>query len=555
VNVEAQVAEAQLFKVQQEIIASSIKTAKLSLVIATRTSKPAISRREFEEAERLISNRRQQLLYAVARMNGAKAITETLAKRRLFFSSLPGMADRDKREQDMLTTNAADLLPVETPWQGTLRSPLFLLETPYRQLIPFSPFDPSFSDANVLIMAKSGGGKTFMVQQLLSMASRTDPRVSIIERGDSYRPLVELMGGRMITMSLDTDETINPWDLPQGEEHPAKDHVAFLKNLTRHMLGDNPSEDTELLDNLITEAILRTYKRSAIRLSKPIPTFSDLRDELSHWRDEEKNQRVMDEAHLAAIKLRSWTGERGIYSRLFDHATTISLDNPWLFFNVEQLADDPRLETAMSLLIARATARRASGKTGRPSITVLDECWFLLDSPVLAPEIVQLFRTARKRNASVWGISQTAEDFVGSESKPRAHGAGIVKNSNTKIVGQQPGDMTALREHLHLNPAALHQIKHFSAPSKGRSGDALIVIGEKADTTHAIRVVPTPLDYWITTTYARERLYRSWWISQRPGLPLIRAYQELARTFPFGLADVDPLPEEQSMEVSKGAHK
>src|SRR6266852_1913963 len=555
VNVEAQVAESQLFKVQQEIIASSIKTVKLSLVIGARTSKPAITRGEFEESERLINNRRQQLLYAVARMNGARAITETLAKRRLFFSSLPAMADADKREQDMLTTNAADLLPVEAPWQGTPRSPLFLLETPYRQLMPFSPFDPSFSDANVLIMAKSGGGKTFMVQQLLSMAARANPLVSIIERGDSYEPLVELMGGRMITMSLDTDQTINPWDLPQGQKQPAKDQVAFLKNLTRHMLGENPSDDTELLDNLITEAILRTYKRAAIRPSNPIPTFLDLRDELAQWRDADKSQRVTDEAHLAAIKLRSWTGEKGIYSRLFDRPTTISLDSPWLFFNVEQLADDPRLETAMSLLIAHATAQRASGKTGQPSITVLDECWFLLDSPVLAPEVVQLFRTARKRNASVWGISQTAEDFVGSDSKPRVHGAGIVKNSSIKIVGQQPGDMTALREHLHLNATALNQIKHFSAPRKGRSADALIVIGEKAETTHTIRMVPTPVDYWITTTYARERIYRNWWLLQHEGRPLIASYQELARAFPFGLADIEPLPEEISGAVMKGAQK
>jgi len=555
VNVEAQVAESQLFKVQQEIIASSIKTAKLSLVIATRTSKTAVTHGEIDEAERVISNRRQQLLYAVARMNGAKAITETLAKRRLFFSSLPGMGETDKREQDLLTTNAADLLPLETPWQGTPQSPLFLLETPYRQLIPFSPFDPSLGDANVLVMAKSGGGKTFMVQQLLSMASRANPLVSIIERGDSYLPLVELMGGRMVTMSLDSNQTINPWDLPHGEKQPAKDQVAFLKNLTRHMLGENPAEDTELLDNLITEAILRTYKRAAIRPSNPIPTFGDLRDELSQWRDEEKNQRVMDEAHLAAIKLRSWTGEKGIYSGLFDQPTTISLDSPWLFFNVEQLADDPRLETAMSLLIAHATAQRASGRTGQPSITVLDECWFLLDSPVLAPEVVQLFRTARKRNASVWGISQTAEDFVGSEAKPRVHGAGIVKNSSTKIVGQQPGDMTALREHLHLNETALHQIKLFGAPRKGRSADALIVIGEKADTTHSVRMVPTPLDYWITTTYARERLFRARWLVQHMDLPLIEAYRQLARAFPFGLADVEPLPEERSIEVAQGAHK
>src|SRR6185437_2762422 len=348
---------------------------------------------------------------------------------------------------------------------------------------------------------------------------------------------------------------LTPWDLPKEVKQPLRDQVAFLKNLTRHMLGENSAEDTELLDNLINEAIWRTYKRVSIRPSNSIPTFSDLRDELAQWRDEEKSQRVMDEAHLAAIKLRSWTGEKGIYSRLFDHPTTISLDNPWLFFNVEQLADDARLETAMSLLIAHATAQRASGKTGQPSITVLDECWFLLDSPVLAPEVVQLFRTARKRNASVWGISQTAEDFVGSESRPRVHGAGIVKNSSTKIVGQQPGDMTALREQLHLNDAALHQVKHFSAPRKGRSADALIVIGEKAETTHTIRMVPTPLDYWITTTYARERLYRAWWISQHQEMPLIEAYSQLAKAFPFGLADVAPLPEELRNEVAQGAQK
>jgi hypothetical protein len=205
----------------------------------------------------------------------------------------------------------------------------------------------------------------------------------------------------------------------------------------------------------------------------------------------------------------------------------------------------------MSLLIAHAMAQRASGRNGRQSITVLDECWFLLDSPVLAPEVVQLFRTARKRNASVWGISQTAEDFVGSESKPRAHGAGIVKNSTTKIVGQQPGESTALREHLHLNATALHQIRSFSGPRKGHSADALIVIGEKAETTHAIRIVPTPLDYWVATTYPRERAYRRWWLDHHARLPLIDAYLKLAEKFPFGLVDVAALPEETSQELAK----
>jgi len=65
-----------------------------------------------------------------------------------------------------------------------------LLETPSRQMVPFSPFDPSLGDANMLIMAKSGGGKTFMAQLLLLMLGRTGVEISILERGDSYRPLV-----------------------------------------------------------------------------------------------------------------------------------------------------------------------------------------------------------------------------------------------------------------------------------------------------------------------------------------------------------------------------
>ncbi len=552
-NVEAQVAEAQLVRVQQDIIASSLKTAKLSLIVGTRTSERAITVSDLEEAERMISDRRQQLLSTIGRMNGAKAVTETHAKRRLFFSSLPAMAEDDLRDHDMLTPNAADLLPLETPWAGTPRSPLFLLETPYRQLIPFSLFDPGLTDANMLVMAKSGGGKTFMVQQLLAMSSRDNPLVSVIERGDSYRPLVELMGGQMVTMSLDGTQTINPWDLPEREPEPSKDQVAFLKNLTRHMLGESQGQDIELLDNLITEAILRTYKRAAVRSSNPIPTFGDLRDELAQWRDEEKNQRVMDEAKLAAIKLRSWTGEQGVYSSLFDRATTISLDNPWLYFNVEQLSDDPRLEAAMSLLIAYATSQRASGKSGKRSITVLDEFWYMLASPVLAPVVVQLYRTARKRNGGIWGISQTAEDFVGSGRQANLHGAAILKNCTTKIVGQQPGDTTALRDHLFLNEVALNQIKHFGAPLKGKSADALIVIGEKAETTHTIRMVPTPIEYWILTTYPRERSYRKWFMDRHKDMPLITAYQELAALFPQGLADAQPLPEEMSGEVTKAA--
>ncbi|HEY1253626.1 MAG TPA: hypothetical protein VGF01_02455 [Terracidiphilus sp.] len=551
-NPEAEVAQAQLIQVQRDIISSSLKTAKLSVSVIVRTSQPAVTMRDLEQSERELANRTQEVLNAFTHMNGAKAVAETIAKRRIFLGTLPGMGEADKRDQDMLTSNVADLVPVEMPWTGTRRSPLILFETPFRQLIPFSMFDPDLSDANGLLMAKSGGGKTLAAQQMLLMAARANPLISILERGDSYQPLVELMGGEMIEMSLDSQQTINPWDLPKGEDKPSNDQISFLKNLTRHMLGENtpPDLDIDLLDSVLLEAIGSTYKRCSAKTSNPIPLFGDLAAELAHWQDRDRNQKINTMAQMASTKLRAWVDE-GPYARLFDRPTTVELNNPWLYFNVEKLKDDPRLERAMSLLIAHTATYRASGSTGQPSIVLLDECWALLESPILASVVVQLFRTARKRNASVWGISQTPEDFVGTPDKPNEHGAGIVKNATTKIIGKQPGDMTALREHVHLNETALNQIKTFAHPKKGHSAEFLIAIGEKAESTHSIRIVPSPVDYWITTTYAREHTYRKWWIWKNASMARIEAYEKLAECFPRGLAEFAPLAEELSGEVQE----
>jgi hypothetical protein len=262
-------------------------------------------------------------------------------------------------------------------------------------------------------------------------------------------------------------------------------------------------------------------------------------------------------AQLAAVALRQWTGEKGVYSKLFDRHTTIRTDANWLFFNIEGLSSDPRLETAMSMLIAQAMSERASGKAGQPSITVLDECWSLLESPVLADCVVQLFRTARKRGASVWGISQTLEDFVGTKQRPKEHGAGILRNASVKVIGQQPGDVSPLVEHLALNEVALAEIKRFSAPRKGRSAEVLLVLGEKSETTQTIHLVPTPVDYWVATTYPRERSYRAYFLGldRNRQRSLIEVYRELGERFPQGLAGAETLPEEASGAVQQACAK
>jgi hypothetical protein len=63
------------------------------------------------------------------------------------------------------------------------------------------------------------------------------------------------------------------------------------------------------------------------------------------------------------------------------------------------------------------------------------------------------------------------------------------------------------------------------------------------------------VDYWITTTYARERSFRKWWLRQHQQMPLIQAYEQLASRYPRGLAELAPLPVELSGEMQEAMNQ
>jgi hypothetical protein len=61
--------------------------------------------------------------------------------------------------------------------------------------------------------------------------------------------------------------------------------------------------------------------------------------------------------------------------------------------------------------------------------------------------------------------------------------------------------------------------------------------------------VTTPLEYWLLTTFPREKWYRQYWLKSHSHLPTAEAYERLAALFPHGLSAMDELPEEKSGEV------
>lgn len=542
-DISASVAAREILDVQQQIIASSVKTAKMSISVVIRTSNPIFTDGQHETALQEMAARTQKVMHVIGRMNGARGFSENLALRDLFIDALPGMAGENKRDLDLLSEHAADLIPVEVPWEGTMDDPAMLFKTPYRQLIPLSHFSPSLENANMILAATSGTGKGVLVGKMLLTYARQGAKISILERGDSYASAIEYMGGRMLTVSLDSEYVINPFDLEAGQTEPSNDHVSFLKTLIRFMIGESGGSDSDILDSAILLSIKAAYKRAAMRVM-PIPTLSDVRDELRYFIDEDKSERVNAEAKLASTKLRPWVDD-GMYARLFDRQTTVDMDSPWLYFNIEQLKDDAKLEVAMSLLIAYATTKRAQGNGKQRSITILDECWFLLETKSLGGVVVQLFRTARKRNACVWGISQAIADFTGTIDKPNEFGEAILTTTAMKMIGRQKGNLNVLRDFVHLNETTINYIKNLPMTEKGKKSEFLGIIGEKAETTFSFEVITTPLEYWLMTTYSRDKDLRKYWLRGDHSTEERQAlYALLAAKYPHGTAGLEALPEE-----------
>ncbi len=548
VDAVARQAQGELADIQARILASSTKACHASVTIAYRTSFRYLTDQNHDEAQRQLMARRQQIMHVISSMDGAAALPESMAQLRMLINTLPGLAGKDKRDHDVLTANAADLMPVEMPWAGTPRTPMMLFTTPYKQLIPYSPFDPSHENANAIIAATSGTGKSMLVQQMLLTAGRQGVNVSILERGDSYYYTVKFMGGEMISMSLDSDKTINPFDLQPGQTEPTRDHRAFLRSLVLHMIGNEPAESLDALKTVLETCIQDAYKRARQRTEtyKKTPLLNDVRDSLQSYIDPNNSQLTVKEARLAALKLTNWVDD-GIYARLFDRYTKIDMNLPWLYFNIEKLKSDPHLETTMSLLIAYTTTNRASG--GQRCITVLDECWSMLDSPSLSEMVVQLFRTARKRDACVWAISQAVEDFTGTPENPKPIGGAILTTTALRLIGRQKGNLNVLSEFLHLSPAAIERIKNLPMTQKGEHSEFLICIGERSETTHSLYVKLSPVEYWLATSFPRERKYRSWWLKKHDNFH--EGIYELARRFPQGIAALAELPEERSKEVDR----
>jgi conjugal transfer ATP-binding protein TraC len=394
------------------------------------------------------------------------------------FGHDPAFERYTQRARRLLSENLADLLPVYSGFQGTRTATQVFLSR-RGELVPFDPWDGDTAP-HMLVTGKTGAGKSFLVADLILQQRRRGTAVFVLDQGDSYRRLAELLQGQSVRLSAETPITINPLAGP-GDA----DHQAFLLRLLAEMAagGEARAALTREEYGQLSEAIatLFTARAPAAEL-----TLSDLAHLLAQPRFAEdgtgRRLRRRLFPFLAA----------GPYGRFFDGPNAFRADAALTVVELGDIAAKPDLRAAMVLVLMHAIRTFASAlPIGQRKLVVIDEAWSLLASEDSAAALAEAARTYRKLNAAAVFISQRLEDFEG------AHGKAVRDNCAVRwLLEQAPEAIGTVRTLLELSPAETAALRSVTS-RKGAYSEALLVTGLGSG---IVRLTVDPITYWMVTT-------------------------------------------------------
>lgn len=518
-------------------VTSSQRIVEIELGVVVSTSAAARTSAEREKAEQELAQQVESVLQAFGQINGARGYREETALLPTFIAFLPGAhgVRRTNRDFTLLSGQAADFVPIEIPWTGTHDGrPVFLTRTREGTFLNFNPFSSELANGNILVAGKTGSGKSFLIKELLLQAQVLNPRIAIVTKGADYRALIELLGGQYREISLRANLVKNPWDLQTNCTEPDSAQIAGVASLAAHMAGKTGSDDAVTL-NFLEKAVRMTYER-LLAIGK-IPRFSDLKWTLEHYPAE--NAVIEQLAHLVALKLSRWTGE-GVYAQLFDRETSTELEKAEdiICYDIDGLKESPELQTAVAFTIARAIDQQIGKKDAngnlRATIAVFDEVWAMLADPLLGAQILNAFRTARKRYGSIIAASQGIEDLVGSAESPHTVGLAILQNTEAKFICAQLGELSRLRDVLHLSEPAVEAVKELrNVP--GHFAESYLLVANQPESSTVMQLTATPFDYWASTSSPVETDFRQKFAKEHPELSALEVIYRLGVAHPKGL--------------------
>jgi conjugal transfer ATP-binding protein TraC len=454
-----------------------------------------------------------ETLSKIRQLAGAEAMQETLASFDIFCDlAIPNCRGRE-RSKRIKTSNLSDFLPIYGPWEGHSRASV-VLRSRLGSLVKFDPFSSNLPNHNILISGSSGSGKSVLANLLLLELLKENPKIYIVDVGNSYGRMCELMGGESVRLGIDMTLSLNPFDLPEGETVPSGEKIKFLVSLVEMMTKESGTSGLNKLEKaLLEESVLKCYENSVV------PQLSDLRILLLEHSEVSLRQ-------IGRI-LGAWTGNSA-FGKFIDRPTNIQLKKNLISFDLKGLDTVPDLQAVCLFLITDLVWREVQKDRGVKKILLFDECWQLLESEAGSHFIGNVFRTFRKYYAGVIAISQDIDDFARSKVA-----TAILPNSGTKWIMMQKGsDPKRLAEVLQLNEVESTLVASLFQ-ERGKYSEAFLITG---DNRSVVAIEPTSMEYWIATTDPRDIEKFEAMRRENPDMSVSQIVTLLSESNPFGVA-------------------
>jgi type IV secretory pathway VirB4 component len=416
--------------------------------------------------------------------------TQLIYSRKAFFqteqgfnSTLPLGNDELTIATNMNSSPIASSFPFVSSELTSDQGILYGINRHNNSLILFDRF--SLQNANAVVFATSGAGKSYAIklEVLRSLMLGTD--VIIIDPENEYEHLAEAVGGSYISVSLNSENKLNPFDLPRGvggdskPEDILRSAVISLKGLIRLMIGDI----THAEDSLLDRALIETYAKKDITASSDLsniepPLMSDLEEVLLS----------MEGGEDMALRIKKYT--EGTFSGLFNSPTNIKLDNQLVVFSIRDLEDELR---PIAMYVVMNYIWNMIRSEMKKRILVVDEAWIMMRYEDSAKFMYALVKRCRKYYLGITTITQDVNDFLTSP-----YGAAIVTNSSLQLLLKQ-------------SPAAINLIQKTFMLTEGEKylllesgvGEGIFFAGSKHA---AIKVQASYAEHQIITSDPKQLL-------------------------------------------------
>ena len=343
-------------------------------------------------------------------------------------------------------------------------------------LILFDRF--SLENANMVVFAKSGSGKSYTVKLEILRSLMQDTDVIIIDPEKEYKYLTDTVDGTFVDISLTSPNHINPFDLPTPgpDDKPAdllKSNILNLVGLIKIMVGGlSPKEDS-----ILDKALIETY---ASRDITPDSDFSSITP--PRMEDLYTILKGMDGGEELAQKLEKYVS--GTYSDFFNQPTNVKLNRRLVTFSIRDMEEELR-PIAMYIILNYIWNIIRSDIKKR--MMVIDEAWWMMKHQESASFLHGLAKRCRKYYLGLTTITQDVADFLKSK-----YGKPILTNSSLQLLlRQSPAAIDIIKKTFNLTDQEKRMLLESSI------GEGMFFAGTKHV---AIKVVASYTEDQIITT-------------------------------------------------------